>query len=296
MNENIRHTGGRKDEFQEIDQRQKHALVLFTKYPEPGITKTRLIDENGGALSAEEAADLYRAMVMDTTDASLQAMRLCEKEKSSGDAFDFFISSSPAGEIKRVQEIFSAEFPSEKLNYVVDQGTNFDEHFNDCFSQLFEMGYNAVVCIGGDLPGITPDILFRAFGHLFSLEKLSQHGAMVLAPCQAAGVSLVGVTRSAAMDFTGVFYNEDGISALDAIIQIAKIKNIPTTLLEALFDVDYMEDLGHIISVATAMEYISQFQTEIVTPKRTLETIRKIGLAITTPPNTAHDPRSKQDD
>jgi len=38
---------------------KRHALVLFTKYPKAGVTKTRLMQENGGTLTADEAADLY---------------------------------------------------------------------------------------------------------------------------------------------------------------------------------------------------------------------------------------------
>jgi hypothetical protein len=118
---------------------------------------------------------------------------------------------------------------------------------------------------------------------------------MVLAPCQAAGVSLVGVTRSAGVDFNGVFYNTGGLSALDALIQIADRKKIPTALYEALFDVDYMEDLAHIIAVINATAYTAKYQPGILVPHRTREAIAEMGLVTTTPPNTSHDPRSRID-
>ena len=97
------------------------------------------------------------------------------------------------------------------------------------------------------------------------------------------------------MDFTGVFYNAEGYSALDALIHIAREKNMPTALHEALFDVDYMEDLGHIIAVINATEFTSRYQPGILVPQRTLAIIRSLGLATATPPNTSHDPRSKID-
>ena len=40
----------------------KHALLLFSKVPEPGKTKTRLTTEHNGLLTPEEAAELYRAL------------------------------------------------------------------------------------------------------------------------------------------------------------------------------------------------------------------------------------------
>jgi glycosyltransferase A (GT-A) superfamily protein (DUF2064 family) len=272
----------------------KNALVLFTKYPEPGVTKTRLMTENGGSLTGEEAAALYKAMVLDTTETGVSALSVL-KNTNGGGSYDFFISSSPEPEMVRVKSLFQSEFPDAGIGYVVDRGVNFDEHFNDCFRQLFDKGYDRVVCIGGDLPSITPDLLVKAFTYLDELEKPSGNGAMVLAPCQAAGVSLVGVTRSSDMDFNGVFYNMDGVPALDALVNIAGMRDIPLALLESLFDVDFMEDLGHTISVVNAMALASAHQKDMVFPRRTHEAIRRLGLSTSTPPNTSHDPRSRLD-
>jgi uncharacterized protein len=273
---------------------KKHALVIFTKYPEPGMTKTRLMEENGGALTAEEAANFYKAMVLDTATVGCRALETCRNNGFDA-SFDFCISSSPEGTMKKVKTLFGEEIPTEAFHYVVDRGENFDEHFNDCYRQLFKQGYDSVVCIGGDLPSITPDLLVRAFDWLMTVEKKSTTGAMVLAPCQSSGVSLVGVTKTANMDFSGVFYNEDGVSALDALIDIAQRRNIPTALFESLFDVDLMEDLAHTITVVNAMEYTARFQPDIVVPKRTIDFIEQVGLYVNTPPNTDHDPRSQID-
>ena len=271
-------------------EKKRHALVLFTKYPEPGITKTRLMEENGGELTPQQAADLYRAMVLDTATVGLHALVECRKD-ATGELFDLYISSSPESEIPKITAMFDTEFPAGNIGYICDRGKNFDEHFNDSYRQLFGLGYDSVICVGGDLPCITPDLVFRSFGWL----RVHDEGSMVLAPCQAAGVSLVGVTRTAEVDFTGVFYNADGFSALDALIHIAVQKDIPAALFEALFDVDYMEDLGHIIAVINATEYTSKFQPEIIVPRRTLNLIREWGLSTGTPPNTSHDPRTKID-
>ena len=273
---------------------KKHALVIFTKYPEPGITKTRLIHQNGGALTAEEAAGIYKAMVLDTATVGCRALETCRNNGLDA-SFDFYISSSPEDMLDKVKSLFCEEIPTEAFHYIVDHGENFDEHFNDCYRQLFEKGFDTVVCVGGDLPAMTPEIIVRAFKWLTKLENESTTGAMVLSPCQASGVSLVGVTKTANMDFTGVFYNEDGISALDALIGIAQQKNIPTALFESLFDVDFMEDLAHMVTVVNAMDYAARFQPDIVVPKRTIDFIHQVGLYVSAPPNTDHDPRSRVD-
>lgn len=275
--------------------RMKHAAVLFTKHPEPGVTKTRLMEENGGGLTPEMAADLYRAMVLDTASVALHALDACRRRHEATADFDLYISSSPEADLPKVSALFSKEFPDRRISYLCDHGRNFDEHFNDSFAQLFALGHDSVICVGGDLPCITPDLLVRSFEWLIQRDACSRTGAMVLAPCQAAGVSLVGVTRSAAVDFTGVFYNSEGCSAIDALIRIAREREIPTALNEALFDVDLMEDLGHIIAVMNATEYASRFQPEVMVPRRTLGLIREWGLSTTTPSNASHDPRDRHD-
>jgi glycosyltransferase A (GT-A) superfamily protein (DUF2064 family) len=274
---------------------KKNTLALFTKYPEPGVTKTRLMQEHGGALTGEEAAALYRAMVLDVAAVGFRALKHCRQEKIFGGDYDFFVSSSPATNMPKVQEMFETEFPSADIHYVVDQGRNFDEHFNDCYRQIFDLGYHAVVCVGGDLPIIGPEIINRAFQWLSQLEKKSGMGAMVLAPCQDGGVSLVGITKETKIDFRGVFYNADGVTALDGIMNIATHNHIPTALLETLSDVDNMEDLGHTITVINAIAYAAQFQSEIIIPRRTIDFIRQVGLFATTPPNESLDPRDKID-
>ncbi len=269
---------------------RKHALVLFTKYPEPGLTKTRLMEENGGSLTAEEAAELYKAMVLDTAAVALYALNNGLHDDRPGDDFRFCISS-PADHLPKVQEMFHAAFPLDVIEYVEDKGRSFDEHFDSCYRQLFDRGYHAVVCIGGDLPGITPNLVSRAFRSLSHLGNSSGRGAMALAPCQAGGVSLVGITSETPVIFEGVFYNGKGVTALDALIDLASQKDIPVALFEALFDVDYLEDLGHMISVINAMSYASRFGEGIVVPQRTLDFIRGIGLAAISQPNESRDPR-----
>jgi len=272
---------------------KKHALVLFTKYPEPGRTKTRLIEMNGGTLSEVEAAELYRAMVLDTADVGLHAVDRCRHAK--GEEFSFCVSSSPAEHMPRVREMFGSEFPSSPIVYILDRGSNFDEHFNSCFCQLFDQGYDSVVCIGGDLPGLSPGLIFRAFESLGELAAGAGRGAMALAPCQAGGVSLVGITQGAPVDFTGVFYNAQGVTALDALVSLAALNEIPLALLETVYDVDYVQDLAHATSVINAMSYAARFQEDIVVPKRTLEFICKNGIVANSAPTESRDPRDLLD-
>jgi glycosyltransferase A (GT-A) superfamily protein (DUF2064 family) len=267
---------------------KKHALSLFTKLPQPGITKTRLTKKYGGSLTEQEASDLYQAMMLDVATVCFKALEMCRQTataSNSTDNYDFFVSCTPESKKPELQAIFEAEISdADNIHYIIDRGRNFDEHFNDHYRQLFDQGYYSVVCIGGDLPVISPEFIHRAFQWLFYLDAKSDKGAMVLAPCQAAGVSLVGLTADAPMDFTGVFYNMQGTTALEATTNIATERQIPMALLEPLSDVDNQEDLAHVIAVINAMAYASYFQPDIYVPMRTMSWVQQIGLMVLTPP------------
>lgn len=274
---------------------KKHALSLFTKSPQPGNTKTRLTQEHGGPLTEQEAAHLYQAMMLDVATAAFQALEMCRQTATKGtEEYDFVISCTPESEKPKLQAIFQAEFPNaDNIRYIIDRGRNFDEHFNHHYRQLFDQGYYSVVCIGGDLPTISPEFIHRAFQWLVYLGAKSDKGAMVIAPCQEAGVSLVGLTAAAPMDFTGVFYNMQGIAALEAITGIASARQIPVALLEPLADIDHPEDLAHAIAVINAMAYASYFQPHISVPNRTMSWVQQTGLVTRTPPNEEHAPKGE---
>ena len=281
---------------------QKHALVLFTKAPLPGLTKTRLIKEQGGILTPQEAAGLYRATMLDVAEVGFRALVECSEamkaeNESEPNSYDFVVSCPSESERSHLQAIFAeaGTWPA-PIDFIIDQGMNFDEHFNDAYRQLFNRGYQSVVAIGGDLPTIRPDQIQRAFQWLAYLGSFSEKGGLVMAPCQDCGVSLVGLTREARMDFTGVFYNPDGVPALDGIVAIAEAWDIPTAMIEPVGDVDYPEDLAHVFSMIRAMAYASHFQPGIMLPKRTLAWVEQTGLVVVTPPNKNHDPREHIDD
>lgn len=280
---------------------KKHALLFFSKAPLPGLTKTRLTEERGGILTPQEAADLYQASMLDVAEIGFRALQECNDlasvdNGSEPERYDFIVSCSPESEQPHMENLFAEAGPwPAAIQYINDHGRNFDEHFDDAFRQLFESGYHSVVSIGGDLPTLPANHVVSAFQWLAYLDALSDRGGLVLAPCQECGVSLVGLTANAPMDFTGVFYNLDGVPALDAFVAIAAERGIPMASLNPVADIDDTRDLAHAVSLMRAMAYASNFQPDIVVPRRTLAWIERTGIVINTPPNPEHDPRERVD-
>ena len=137
--------------------------------------------------------------------------------------------------------------------------------------------------------------IVQAFQWLEYFDSCSDRGGFVQAPCQACGVSLVGYTRNTPIDSQGVFYNPNGVPALDGYTNKAAERHLPVALLSPVADVDDMEDLAHTTSLLRAMLYSSRFQPDYFVPRRTLDWIERMGIVISTPPNRLHDPRERID-
>lgn len=277
---------------------KKHAFLLFTKAPSPGLTKTRLTKDRGGIFTPEEAADFYRATLLDVTEIGFQALaelNQAARENTNGndqDSYDFVVSCSPVSDQAILEDLFAENGPWPAPMLIInDHGRNFDEHFDDAFQQLFARGYHMVVSIGGDLPTMPVGHIVQAFQWLEYFDSYSPQGGFVQAPCQECGVSLVGYTSKTPMDSTGVFYNLDGVPALDAYIAKAAERCVPVANLMPVADVDDTRDLAHTISLLNATAYSIHHQPGQFLARRTLDWVRRIGVVISTPPNPEHDPR-----
>jgi len=281
---------------------KKYAFLLFTKAPAPGVTKTRLTTARGGLFTPEEAADFYQAMLLDVADIGFHALEELNglaRLNTNGvppDEYHFVVSCSPEADQTHLEELFNRQGPwPGQIAFISDHGKTFDEHFDDAFHQLFAMGYHSVVSIGGDLPTMPPTHIVQAFQWLDYFDSFSEHGGFVQAPCQECGVSLVGYTAQTPMDSTGVFYNLDGIPALDAYIQKAGQGGVPVASLSPVADVDDASDLAHNISLLRAIAYSGPCQPGLFLAKRTLNWVNRAGISISTPPNLEHDPRERID-
>jgi len=288
------------------------ALLLFCKPPVPGMVKTRLTKERGGHLSPEQAAEFFRCSLLDVTDLGLLGLDDLETSDALSwigaevpkDApqkgYDFFISSTSERSIEQLQQMYAADWgdvpPARPLNFIVDKGTSFDEHFDDAFSQIFARGYEQVVAIGGDMPLLPREHIPEAFGWLDYLSSLSADGsALVLAPCQQSGVSLVGLTRTTPIDSTGVYYNRSGLPVLDAYTAKLQEVDVPSAFLAPVSDIDGDEDLAHAISCLNAIAEAQRYQPNIYLAARTLDWIDRMNLKASAPPNDEHAPRQYLD-
>lgn len=282
---------------------KKRALLIFSKYPEAGKVKTRLTYLKGGPFMPEAAADFFKCSLFDVVEGSMVALQelqaindsVCLEDPTHYHVqYDFFMSTTPAAQLDKMKDLMSTEQFPMPINFITDSGTTFDEHFNDAFQQLFDMGYESVVSVGGDIPTMPKTHITEAFRWLAWFDSNNTPG-FVQAPCQECGTSLVGYSKNTPIDHLGVYYNLDGTPALDAYVEKLKEKDIPCAYLSPVADIDEQTDLYHAISCMRAMAQAAPYQRDIHVPWRTLKWVNEARIKVITPPNDEHDPRQYMD-
>lgn len=284
---------------------KKQALLLFGKPPVPGMVKTRLTTAHGGFLTEEQAAEFFRRSLYDVAEASMHALielqrandaLVAEDPTADKITYDFFVSTTPAESVQLMKDTFDAIGPwPMEIHYLTDKGATFDDHFDDAFRQIFDLGYEHIVSVGADIPTMPKSHITQAFQWLDFYQSQGTPG-FVVAPCQECGTSLVGFSHNTGLDHQGVYYNLNGKPALDAYMEKTEAKNIPVAYFSPVADIDEKVDLAHAISCMYAIEQAAKYQSELFVPKRVLDWVNIMGIRVSTPPNDEHDPRQYIDE
>ncbi len=191
-------------------------LIVFTRYPEPGKTKTRMIP----ALGAEGAANLQRQL----TEHTLKQVKKLQSSRSVSLEFHF------AGGNQQLMR----EWLGENLTYYPQQTGDLGERMNSAFAQAFAAGINRVVTIGIDCPDIDESLLNQAF------ELLKQKD-LVLGSAEDGGYYLIGLSRLIPELFVGIDWGSDRV--LRQTTNIANKLGLEFDYLTTLNDIDRPEDL-----------------------------------------------------
>ena len=123
---------------------KKHALLIFSKPPIPGMVKTRLTRERGGILSEQQAAEFFRRSLYDVSEQCMHALielqrendaRLADDPDAAAVTYDFYVSTTPADNVQAMRETYDAIGPwPMEVHYLTDAGATFDDHFDDAFA------------------------------------------------------------------------------------------------------------------------------------------------------------------
>lgn len=203
-------------------QRQKNDaghLILFTRWPQAGATKTRLIP----ALGAEGAAHLQRRM-SETTFAALRACCL-----ATGSSLEVRVSGASDTAVR--QWLPGAD-------HYADQGAgDLGARLDRAITEAFARHPGPVTVVGADCPALRPTHLTTA------LRALPGHD-LVLGPATDGGYYLIGCNRPQPELFTAMPWGTARL--LRETLARATTLGLTHLLLEPLSDVDRPQDLAHL--------------------------------------------------
>ncbi len=199
----------------------KERLIIFTRYPKTGTTKTRMIP----ILGAEGAADLHRKM----TEHILSQMM------GFATADDLTIEIRYDGG----NEDLMRGWLGSKFEYASQGAGDLGERMQGAFEDAFKSGADAVVIIGTDIPDLKAVDITKAFTAL-------KQKKMVLGPAKDGGYYLIGLQKNAFLQaadalFAGIKWGEHDV--LKKSLNRSNRLGLDVSLLEEMEDVDRPEDM-----------------------------------------------------
>ncbi len=205
-----------------IPFKYKNRLIIFTRYPKTGTTKTRLIP----LLGAEGAANLQRKM----TEHTLKQV----KTVSTSDEIAVEIRYDGGNEELMKRWLgFNYEYTSQGSG---DLGCRMQRAFEDAF----KAGAASAVIIGTDIPDLTGADVQKAFDAL-------EQKKMVLGPAKDGGYYLIGVQKTSLLygiEDLFIEMNWGKGDVFNKTLNAARGLGLEVLTLDQLNDVDRPEDIS----------------------------------------------------
>ncbi|WP_330202272.1 TIGR04282 family arsenosugar biosynthesis glycosyltransferase [Cyanobacterium sp. Dongsha4] len=199
----------------------KKNLIIFTRYPEIGKTKTRLIP----AIGAEKACFFHKLMTEMT-------MKKAEKlkEKVDVDVSIYFAGGD--------QTLMKAWLGS-NYNYHHQNGDDLGQKMYSAFANSFNNNFSHVVLIGTDCVDLDENILNNAFNQLDFYD-------LVIGKAEDGGYYLIALKQLKKELFTNIKWGSN--SVFETTVGTASNLKCSIYELPTLKDIDRPEDLQYLES------------------------------------------------
>ena len=193
---------------------KSNALIIFTRIPIAGKTKTRLQTK----LLPEECADIHKCFLKD--------IYIKMKELKYND-IDIIISYNPDGDLNILKEIFYDE--KLYIKQAVNTPNENDKIYNS-MKEVFSLGYKKSILIGTDIPEISKENIIDSF-------NLLNDNDFVFGPSYDGGYYLVGMK-----EYNDVIVKTNS-GTLNNILNAIENINLKYSIIEKRYDIDEYDDL-----------------------------------------------------
>ena len=187
----------------------KNLLLIFTRNPELGKTKTRLAK----AIGDEAALEIYKFLLDHTREVTQNLT--CDK------AVYYSVKI-------RENDIWNASvYQKHQQN-----GDDLGERMYNAFQDAFTNNYEKVLIVGSDLYDLKPHHINNAF------EKLNSND-VVIGPAEDGGYYLLGMRKL----HSNIFENKEWGTSSVRKDTLNDLQNVSVHLLETLNDIDVFDDI-----------------------------------------------------
>ncbi len=199
-----------------LPARGTERLCVFTRFPVPGETKTRLIP----ALGPEGAATLQREMTAQTLQTARQSCQFPGRQTE----VHFTGTDEP-----RMRDWLGPD-----MDYVAQADGDLGARMYFGVHRALESGAARVVVIGTDCPELSPHHIGQAFAQLHTHD-------VVIGPSEDGGYYLIGLRTPIADLFVDIDWGTENV--FQSTMEIAAAAELRVSVLPQLRDVDLPADL-----------------------------------------------------
>lgn len=193
-----------------------NALILMTRVPIPGRTKTRLMD----IFSPVQCAEIHYNFLLDL-------FEVCNKLKNK---VDIYLTYTPEESISIIKDIIP-----EYISIFPQQGESLGDRMSNAINKLLENKYKKVILIGSDIPEIQPY-------HIEDALNVLENKDICFGPTLDGGYYLVGMKESHKKIFCNdISWGEKTV--LERTIDIANSDDLTVGLTYKCTDIDTKEDI-----------------------------------------------------
>ena len=207
----------------------KKRLIIFTRYPVPGKTKTRMIP----ALGEQGAADLHSRM------AEYTLLNLLTLDLDQSLEIGIYYSGGDRALVQNWLDPIISLFENHSnlrinpISYHAQIGEDLGKRMQRAFEDGFRNKIEKMIIIGTDCPDLSQNLIETAFW------ALSSHDVVMAA--SDGGYYLIGLSQSFPLLFNHIDWGSDRVLAQTR--KIIEQENLSVYDLPVLTDVDRPDDL-----------------------------------------------------
>ena len=214
----------------------KKAIICFTRVPKPGVTKTRLLP----ILTGDQCARLHTAFLKDLASVYENV------------AADLYVAYTADPDWEVLKPIFPCAW-----DFFPQEGENLGEKMYRAIERVLDLGCEAVVLTGADLPLMKESHLEAGFAALDGAD-------IAIGPTSDGGYYLIGMKAPHEEIFRVSGYG--GATALENTLAAGQQAGLEIALTLPCDDVDTPEDLrgliGRLSPESATFRYLQQLEKE----------------------------------